>query len=190
MCSFLHTMLTGLTEVAGVGSRGDEFWCWLPPPDVFRPPTLDELGPMLLPLMWCKCVAAEELVGVTAEVEADELRKELWCDFMDCATAAAAAAAAEEPLEEEFCCDELLDLLALWLLLLLADEEWWLFDLEEEFVVLELLLPLFDALRDEDDEHEAEPELTDFELLRLLDCCCCCNCWRHLALRFLNHTWK
>lgn len=62
----------------------------------------------------------------------------------------------------------------------------------EEFVELELLLPLFDVLREEDDEHEAdpEPELTDFELLKLFDCCCCCNCWRHLARRFLNQTWK
>jgi len=56
-----------------------------------------------------------------------------------------------------------------------------------------LLLPLLLLLRLADELLQLPPPLPPlafFELLRLFDCCCCCNCWRHLARRFLNHTWK
>ena len=61
----------------------------------------------------------------------------------------------------------------------------------EELPELLLLLLLFDELRLEELQLLEELELTFlFELLRLFDCCCCCSCWRHLARRFLNQTWK
>lgn len=198
-------MLTGLTEVAGVGNSGEEFWCAAT--EAFSEFTVATDGPDASELMpppadmWCGCVEcacdemAEPEVGVTAEPEDDAFRKELWWDFIDWATAAAAAAAAadEPPLLFGLFAlppapEELLDLLPPLPPELECDEcEFDLLALDELELLL-LLLPLFDVLRDV--EQELEPELTFFELLRLLDCCCCCSCWRHLARRFLNQTWK
>lgn len=180
-------MLTGLTEVAGVGKSGEEFW-WAAPAAEFKALTLAIAETAELLAMWCPWETAEEIEGVTLELEADEFRKELCCDFMDWAAATTAAAAAEElEVAELLFVEPLLLFLLLLTPLLPLNDEWWLLDLEE---LLELL-PLFDVLRDEDDapDVEAEPEPTSFELLRPLDCWWFC-CWRHLALRFLNHTCK
>lgn len=158
-------MLTGLTEVAGVGRIGDELW---PPP-----PRASELAaelpalPPILPPEWC-------------DDSECEFKKELWCDLMDWPPEPA-------PEDAEFADDLLLLLLLLLLDFAGVPDEF----VPELPLPLELfwLLLLFDELRFEPEfPPDPTPPLLPFELLREFDCCCCCSCWRHLARRFLNQT--